>query len=113
MRVSGATINPEESVMVDFSSAGEVEVTLPKNMIDGISMVKAGDQDLEFETVSSTDAETTIKFTVPEGNTSAEIFGATVVPEFGVIAGLVLAMLLVAVIGIARFRGTSLNLGRI
>jgi basic membrane protein A len=113
MRVSSATINPEESVVVEFTNPGEVELTLPKSMIDGISMVRAGGQELNFETVSSTDGQTTIKFTVPEGNTSVEIMGATVVPEFGVMAVLVLAMLLVAIIGIARFRGTPLNLGRI
>jgi hypothetical protein len=113
MRVSAATINPTESVVVEFSNPGEVELTLPKSMIDGISMVKAGDKELEFQTVSSTEAETTIKFTVPEENKSVEISGATVVPEFGVIAALVLAALLVAVVGVARFKGTALGLWKI
>jgi len=113
MRVSAATINPNESVVVEFSNPGEVELTLPKNMIDGISMVKAGDRELEFETVSSTEGETTIKFTVPEEDKSVEIIGATVVPEFGVMAVVVLAMLLIAIIGIARFTRTHLNIGRI
>ncbi|MGI0012065.1 MAG: BMP family lipoprotein [Nitrososphaera sp.] len=112
MRVSAATINPNESVVVEFSNAGEVELTLPRSMIDGISMIKAGDNELEFETVSSTEGETTIKFTVPEEDKSVEISGATVVPEFGVIAALVLGVMLVAVIGLVRFRDTSLNIGR-
>jgi hypothetical protein len=112
-RVASATITPAESVAVEFTNAGEVELTLPKSMIDGISGVKAGGKDLDFETVSSTDATTTIKFTVPEEDKSVDISGATVVPEFGVIAVLVLATLLVAVIGIARFKGTVLGLGRV
>jgi predicted secreted protein with PEFG-CTERM motif len=111
MRVSSATINPAKSVVIEFSNPGEVELTLPKNLIDGISTIKAGDQEIEYETVSSTDGETTIKFTVPEGN-SVEISGATVVPEFGVIAVLIFGVMLVAVIGFARFKGSSLNLGR-
>jgi basic membrane protein A len=110
MRVASATINPNESVVVEFTNAGEVELTLPKSMIDGISMVKAGDRELQFQTVSSTGDQTTIKFMVPEDDKSVEISGATVVPEFGVIAALVLAALLVAVIGIARFKGTALGL---
>jgi|GEM_PF-103478 len=113
MRVSTATINPNESVVVEFSDAGEVELTLPKNMIDGISTVKAGDKDLQFETVSSTEGQTTIKFTVPAEDKSVEILGATVVPEFGVIAFLLLAILFAAVLGVVRFKGTHLNLGRL
>lgn len=113
MRVAAATITPEESVAVEFTNAGEVELTLPKSMIDGISGVQAGGKDLNFETVSSTEETTTIKFTVPEEDKSVDIHGATVVPEFGVIAVLVLAALLVAVIGIARFKGTMLGLGRV
>ncbi|MGH9876660.1 MAG: BMP family lipoprotein [Nitrososphaerales archaeon] len=113
MRVSTATINPNESVVVEFTNAGEVELTLPKSMIDGISMVKAGDKELEFETVSSTEGETTIKFTVPEEDKSVEISAATVVPEFGVMAVLVLATLLIAVVGIVRFKGTQMSLGRL
>jgi predicted secreted protein with PEFG-CTERM motif len=50
---------------------------------------------------------------VPEEDKSVDIHGATVVPEFGVIAVLVLAALLVAVIGFARFKGTGLGLGRV
>jgi basic membrane protein A and related proteins len=110
MRVSAATINPGASVKIDFNNPGEVELTLPKSMIDGISVIKNGDQELNFETVSTTDDATTIKFTVPDSK-SVEISGATVVPEFGLIAALVLASMLAAVIGLARFRG-SLNVGR-
>jgi predicted secreted protein with PEFG-CTERM motif len=111
-KVTSVTINPNESVMVEFDGAGEVQLTLPKSMIDGISMVKAGSSDVEFETVGSTDTDTTIKLTVPDGESSVEVTGATVVPEFGMIAALVLAASLVAVIGFARFRG-NLGLGRL
>jgi len=112
-KVRVITINPGSSVKVEFDKAGEVELTLPKSMINGISMVKAGDTELEFQTLSSSDTMTTIMFTVPEGSSSADIYGTSVVPEFGVIAALVLAVLLVSVIGIARFKGTTLGLGRV
>src|SRR5574341_936737 len=110
--VTSVAINPNESVRVEFDAAGEVELTLPKSMIDGISMVKAGANEVPFETVSSTETGTTIKLTVPSGEDSVEIIGTTVVPEFGIIAALVLAASLAAMIGFARFRGNSIRLGR-
>jgi basic membrane protein A len=112
-KARSATINSGKSVQVNFDKAGEVELTLPKSMIDGISMVKAGDTEVPFETISASDSASTIKFTLPEGSSSVEISGATVVPEFGLIALLVLAATMVAVIGLARFKGASLNLGRL
>jgi basic membrane protein A len=111
-KVTAVVINPNQSVMVTFDKAGEVQLTLPKSMIDGISMVKAGANEVQFETVSSTETETTIKLTVPGGQDSVEVIGATVIPEFGLIAALVLAVSLVAVIGVARFRGGLTRLGR-
>ncbi|HEV8387608.1 MAG TPA: BMP family protein [Nitrososphaera sp.] len=112
IKANSATINSGVSVQVEFDKAGEVELTLPKSMIDGISMVKAGDAEVPFETISTSDTASTIKFTVPEGSSSVEISGATVVPEFGWIAVLILGVVLVAVIGLARFKGTWMNLER-
>jgi PnrA-like ABC transporter substrate-binding protein len=112
IKANSATINSGVSVQVEFDKAGEVELTLPKSMIDGISMVKAGDAEVPFETISTSDTASTIRFTVPEGSSSVEISGATVVPEFGLIAVLILGAVLVAVIGLARFKGSWMNLER-
>jgi len=112
-KVNSATINSGKSVTIEFDKSGDVELTLPKNMIDGISLVKAGDTAVEFQTISTSDSASTIRFVLPEGSTSAEISGTTVVPEFGTLVAIVLAALLVGVIGVARFRGTLLNPGRL
>ncbi len=106
-------INPKESVQVELDGAGEVWLTLPKTMIDGIHTVRAGSQTISFSPVESTSTSTTIRFIVPQGVSSVEIMGATVVPEFGVIAALILAASLVAVIGFARFRGLLPGFGRL
>ncbi|HVX02344.1 MAG TPA: plastocyanin/azurin family copper-binding protein [Nitrososphaera sp.] len=106
-KVTSATITAGKSVNVAFDKAGEMQLTLPKAMIDGVKAVTAGGQNVDFTQVSSTATDTTIKFTAPAGSTSVDITGATVVPEFGVIAALVLAVSLVAVIGIARFKGQA------
>jgi predicted secreted protein with PEFG-CTERM motif len=105
-KVTGATITGGKSVNVAFDKAGEMEVTLPKAMISGIQSVTANGQTVQFTQTNSTDS-TTIKFTAPAGATSVDIAGAMVVPEFGVVAALVLAASLVAVIGIARFKGQA------
>ncbi|AIC15678.1 cupredoxin domain-containing protein [Nitrososphaera viennensis] len=105
-KVTAATITAGESVNVAFDKAGEMEVTLPKAMIDGIQSVTANGQTVQFTSTNSTDS-TTIKFTAPAGATSVDITGTMVVPEFGVIAALVLAASLVAVIGVARFKGQA------
>lgn len=102
-------IAPNEFVEVEFDGPGEVELTLPTSMIDGISTVSSLDEEeIEFTTVSSTASATTIKFTVPDDGV-VDITGATVVPEFGVIAALVLAASLAAMIGFARFRPSFLG----
>jgi predicted secreted protein with PEFG-CTERM motif len=105
--VTAVEINPGQSVQVEFEGAGEVELTLPKSMISGNLMVNGQ----AAEVVSDDAQSTTISLTVPESG-AVEITGATVIPEFGVIAALVLAASLVAVIGVARFKGSSFGLGR-
>ena len=105
--VTGAEIVPEESVRIQFDGPGEVELTLPTSMI---SSIDEDNTSVQFERVDESADSVTISFTVPESG-EVEISGA-VVPEFGVIAALVLAVSLVAVIGFARFKGSSFGLGR-
>lgn len=109
-----ATIMPDEKMVgIEFEDSGAVELTLPIPMISGISAVTtSGGENVQFEQVSLTEDATTISFTLPEGETYVDITAATVVPEFGVIAALVLAASLVAAIGFARVKGSSLGFGR-
>ena len=86
---------------VAFEGQGEVELTLPKSMIDGITTVTAAGSEIEFEEVSSTDEETTIRLTVPE-NATVEIVGARVVPEFGTFAAIALAISIASLMALAR-----------
>jgi plastocyanin len=110
VKVTAVTIKPNEEVGVQFAGSGDVELTLPKSMISGITSVTAGGQQVSFTEESSTSTDTTIKLTLPSGASSVVIKGATVVPEFSVIAALVFAASLMAAIGFARFRGSSFGL---
>ncbi len=105
--VTAVEIVPNQSVNVEFDGPGVVELTLPKSMISGNLMVNGA----AAQVVSENAQSTTISFTVPSSG-EVEITGAVVVPEFGVIAALVLAVSLVAVIGVARFKGSFFGLGR-
>ncbi len=110
VQLTSLAIEPNVAVKLKFDGQGEVQLTLPKSMIDGISSVEGNNNQIEFTKIDSADS-TTVTFTVPSGVSEVEIRGATVVPEFGVIAALILAASLVAVIGFARFKGT-LGFGR-
>ena len=101
-KATTATIDAGKSVKVTFDKAGDVELTLPNAMISGINSVTAGGQTVDFTPTKNADS-TTIKFTVPAGSTTVEIKGATVVPEFSVIAVAVLGISIAAVIGYSRF----------
>lgn len=97
--ITGAEIAEAESVTLMFDGPGTAQVTLPKSMIRDNLMV-----DGEEAEVVSEDAETTtISVTVPESG-EVEVTGAVVVPEFDVIAALVLAVSIVGVIAYARFK---------
>ncbi|MCI0561026.1 MAG: phosphate ABC transporter substrate-binding protein PstS [Nitrososphaera sp.] len=97
-------IIPNQSVQVTFNGSGEVELTLPKTMIDGITTVSAGGEMIESEVVTTTSSSTTIRFTIPAGTDMVSIQGAMIVPEFEVIALLILAVAIVAVVGLTRAR---------
>jgi predicted secreted protein with PEFG-CTERM motif len=75
--------------------------------------LESGEED-EITVVEAQTGSTsrTLVIDYPQGTDLIEIQGTQVVPEFGVIAALILAASLVAVIGFARFRGSSLGFGR-
>lgn len=99
---TSATINPGQSVVIEFSGGGEVELTLPTEMIDEINAVQLGTETITHEVVSENDTATTISFTVPEEDTTVTILAGFVVPEFPVIAA-VLAATIAGIIGYTRF----------
>ncbi|MGI0029299.1 MAG: phosphate ABC transporter substrate-binding protein PstS [Nitrososphaera sp.] len=100
------TINPEQSVEVKFEGSGDVEMTLPNSLIDGITAVTAGGQSIEYTETEGT-TSTTLMFTLPEGTDTVEIQAAMVVPEFEVVAALILAAAIVGVVGFMRFKGNA------
>ena len=96
------SINPGESVEIQFNGTGEVELTLPKSIIANITAVQAGTETIQHAAVNENDTSTTISFEVPESQTPVQIMGGFVIPEFPVIAA-ILAGTIIAVIGFSVF----------
>jgi predicted secreted protein with PEFG-CTERM motif len=90
-------------IAIDATNDGQLTITLPRELIDA----KIGDEDDDFfvlvdgeevdfdETMTSTDRTLVISF--PAGAEEIEIIGTHVVPEFGAIAALILAVAIISI----------------
>ena len=94
-------------IAMTASQDGSLVITLPRSLIDA----KMGDQDdtffvlvdgeeVDFEEITtSTDRTLTIQF--PAGAEEIEIIGTVVVPEFGTIAVMILAVAIISIIAVS------------
>ncbi|NNL59532.1 MAG: PEFG-CTERM sorting domain-containing protein [Nitrosopumilus sp.] len=94
-------------IAIDAFDDGQLTITLPRELIDA----KIGDNDDAFfvlvdgeevdfdETATSTDRTLVIAF--PAGAEEIEIIGTHVVPEFGTIAALILAVAIISIIAVS------------
>jgi predicted secreted protein with PEFG-CTERM motif len=94
-------------IAIDAISDGQLTITLPRELIDA----KIGDEDDDFfvlvdgeevdfdETITSTDRTLVISFFA--GAEEIEIIGTHVVPEFGAIAALILAVAIISIIAVS------------
>ena len=94
-------------IAIDSTSDGQLTITLPRELIDA----KLGGEDDDFfvlvdgeevefdETATSADRTLMIQF--PAGAEEIEIIGTFVVPEFGTIAALILAVAIISIIAVS------------
>ncbi|MBA0909032.1 MAG: PEFG-CTERM sorting domain-containing protein [Nitrosarchaeum sp.] len=95
------------TIALSNTEDGSLVITLPRSLIDA----KTGEQDSTFfvtiddeeanfeETVSDTDRTLTIQFSA--GAEEIEIIGTTVIPEFGAIAVMILAVSIISIIAVS------------
>jgi len=100
------------SIIVSVSTTdqdGELTITLPRQLID--ARINGDDDDFivlvdgdeaDFDETDTTSTERTLTIPVPAGAEEIEIIGTVVVPEFGILAALVLAVAVGAIIAVSR-----------
>jgi predicted secreted protein with PEFG-CTERM motif len=94
-------------ISIDASDDGSITLTIPRSVLD--ATINGGDdeffvlvdgEEVDFdEMTSSTDRTLTIAF--PAGTEEIEIIGTFVVPEFGTIAAMILAVAIISIIAIS------------
>ncbi|MFB5632396.1 MAG: PEFG-CTERM sorting domain-containing protein [Nitrosopumilus sp.] len=98
--VTSATLNTKDnSIVINISSTddGTLTVTPSKTVQDGIFMVLVdGEQWDDVEIVAN---KVTVMF--PAGTEQIEIIGTFVVPEFGTIAAMILAVAIISIIAVS------------
>ena len=110
-RVLGITADVEAKsllVSIETTSDGVLTITLPRDLIDA----KINDEDDSFfvlidgeeigdvsEEATSTDRTLTIPFL--DGSEEIEIIGTQIVPEFGAVAALILAVAIISIIAVS------------
>jgi len=105
-------VNPDDDansliLTISTTSDGELTITLPRALIDAKIngedddfFVLVDGEEVDFdETATSTDRTLTIEF--PDGAEEIEIIGTFVVPEFGTIAALILAVAIISIIAVS------------
>ena len=95
-------------IAIDAFDDGSLTITIPRSVADALHETGEDDkyfviidgEEAEFtETKSSTDRTLTIPF--PVGSEEIEIIGTFVIPEFGAIAAMILAVAIISIIAIS------------
>ena len=94
-------------IAIDAFDDGQLTITLPRELIDALIgeeddeyFVLVDGEEVDFdETKTSTDRTLVISF--PAGAEEIEIIGTFVVPEFGAIAALILAIAIISIIAVS------------
>ncbi len=109
-KILGITPSVEDKsliISIDATSDGSLTLTIPRSvldaLIDGVDddfFVLVDGEEVNFkETTSSTDRILTIAF--PAGAEEIEVIGTFVVPEFGTIAAMILAVAIISIIAVS------------
>ena len=111
--IQSIEVDPDfTSVIISVSTTdqdGELTITLPRQLID--ARIDGDDDDFivlidgeetEAEETDITATERTLTIQVPAGAEEIEIIGTQVIPEFGILAALVLAAAVGAIVVISR-----------
>lgn len=111
--IKSIEVDPEfTSIIISVSTTdqdGELTITLPRQLIDAridgdddSFIVLVDGDEAEAEETDTSATERTLTIPVPAGAEEIEIIGTMVVPEFGILAALVLAAAVGAIVVVSR-----------
>ncbi|MGI0046111.1 MAG: PEFG-CTERM sorting domain-containing protein [Nitrosotalea sp.] len=101
-------------VTIQTTGDGMLTVTMPRALIDAkktdgtddqFFVLNDGQENDQFQEAGSTNAARTLQIPFTDGTSQIEIIGTFVVPEFGAIAALVLAIAIISIIAISTKTG--------
>ena len=108
--ISSITIDEEAKslrIAIDSTDDGELTITLPRELIDSMDM---GGEDTNFIVLvdlaeeefdeTTTEADRTLTIPFQNGAEEIEIIGTFVIPEFGTVAVLVLAVAIISIVAV-------------
>ena len=103
----GNVISPTLIITIDATDNGSLTLTIPRSVLDATIngedddfFVLVDGEEMDFtEDVSSTDRTLTIAFQA--GDEVIEIIGTFVIPEFGTIAAMILAVAIISIVAIS------------
>ena len=95
-------------IEIDATDDGMLTISLPRAVIDsdiegkfdGDFFVLVDDEEKEYDETKTTDTYRTLSIGFFAGSEEIQIFGTSVIPEFGVLAIMILAVSLVSIIAI-------------
>ena len=114
--ITGGTVTEMEIEMsssslvieLDATDDGSITITLPRDVIDSTMndqddsfFVIVDGEEVDFTETMSTSTERTLTIDFPAGSEEIEIFGTFVVPEFGTIASMILAVAIISIIAVS------------
>ena len=98
--ITGASINTDDNSIlfrIQSTNDGTVTLTPSKDVLNGIFMVLVDGQ--EWDDVMIEGQKVTVMF--PAGTESVELIGTFVIPEFGTIAALILAVAIISIVAVS------------
>lgn len=93
-----------KSIEIEVNGKGNLQMTLPKAMIDGILIVTSGSEQIYFKHIDSNSTSTTVQIGIPKDTESIKIVATMVVPEFPFSAIAMIGIGLAAKVILTRIR---------
>jgi predicted secreted protein with PEFG-CTERM motif len=94
-------------IYIDAVNDGSLTLTIPRSVMDATIngedddfFVLVDDEEVDFDEIT-TSTDRTITITFPAGAETIEIIGTFVIPEFGTIAAMILAVAIISIIAIS------------